>query len=111
MANFQHITAARAQEMLQNQQAQLVDIRDAASFTQGHIDGAQRIDNSNLSKFIEKSNKSAPLIVCCYHGISSQNAAEFFTEQGFAEVYSLDGGFEGWKSRFPFTTSEPSSAS
>lgn len=107
MAGFLHTTASQAQAMLHEQRAQLVDIRDAASFAQGHINGAQRIDNNSLTKFLEGADKSTPLIVCCYHGISSQNAAQFFCEQGFAEVYSLDGGFEGWKAQFPIITSKP----
>ena len=28
---------------------------------------------------------------------SSQNAAQFLGENGFKEVYSMDGGFEEWK--------------
>jgi rhodanese-related sulfurtransferase len=30
------------------------------------------------------------------HGISSQGAAACFSEQGFKEVSSMIGGFEGW---------------
>jgi len=32
--------------------------------------------------------------VVCYHGNSSQSAAAYLVGQGFAEVYSLDGGIE-----------------
>ncbi len=32
----------------------------------------------------------------CYHGISSQGAAQYLVNQGFEEVYSVDGGFEAW---------------
>ena len=38
-----------------------------------------------------------PVLVYCYHGISSQNAAAFLIERGFETVYSLDGGFEAWR--------------
>lgn len=104
MATFQHLSAQRALPLLEQPNTQLVDIRDPASFAQGHIEGARRLDNSNVANFLAEADRSAPLIVCCYHGVSSQNAAQFFTEQGFAEVYSLDGGFEGWKIQHPFIT-------
>lgn len=39
----------------------------------------------------------SPLVVVCYHGISSQNAAQYLHEQGFDDVYSLDGGFQAWR--------------
>ncbi|MGL5597426.1 MAG: rhodanese-like domain-containing protein, partial [Aeromonas sp.] len=46
-----------------------------------------------------------PVIVMCYHGNSSQGAAQYLLQQGYDEVYSLDGGFEGWRSTFPVETS------
>lgn len=101
MNTFRTISAAGAQTLLAAPDTQLIDIRDSSSFEAGHIERAVRIDNDNVGNFIATANKSAPLIVCCYHGISSQNAAQFFVEEGFAEVYSLSGGFEGWKSAYP----------
>lgn len=101
MPSFQRISVAAARTLLDSRPAQLVDIRDEQSFAQGHMPAAVRIDNSNLDTFIAAADKTAPLLVCCYHGISSQNAAQFFAEQGFAEVYSLDGGFEAWRSAGP----------
>ncbi|MFT4862153.1 MAG: thiosulfate sulfurtransferase, partial [Pseudohongiellaceae bacterium] len=47
--------------------------------------------------FIAAADTAQPLVVCCYHGNSSQSAAAFFAEQGFVQSYSLDGGFEAWQ--------------
>jgi thiosulfate sulfurtransferase len=41
------------------------------------------------------------MVVVCYHGHSSQQAAAWLAGQGFAEVYSLDGGFTEWEYRLP----------
>ena len=101
MPSYQTVSAAAAKVLLGERTAQIIDIRDAQAFAQAHIAGALRIDNSNIDTFINAVDKTLPLIVCCYHGISSHNAAQFFAAQGFAEVYSLDGGFEGWCSEFP----------
>ena len=49
-----------------------------------------------MGAFVSESDKDIPLIVCCYHGISSQGAAAYFAEQGFREVYSLNGGYDAW---------------
>ena len=38
-----------------------------------------------------------PILVMCYHGISSQGAAQYLVNQGFEQVYSVDGGFEAWQ--------------
>jgi len=101
MSNFKTISAAEAKALLERGNTQLIDIRDAASFEQAHIAGAVRVGNDNIDDFIKTGDKSQPLIVCCYHGISSQHAAQFLAAQGFADVYSLSGGFEHWRGEFP----------
>jgi len=86
---------------LREQGGVVVDIRDAASFADGHIEGSTRLDNHSLPDFIASADFDLPLIVTCYHGHSSQSAAAYLAHQGFADVYSLDGGFELWRSTFP----------
>ena len=81
--------------------AQVVDIRDLASFQTSHITDAVHLHNDNLADYVQQANKNAPLIVCCYHGNSSKNAAEYLATQGFREVYSLNGGFSQWSVTFP----------
>lgn len=101
MATFQTISSHDARALLDSGAARSIDIRDQSSFEQAHIDGAQRIDNENIEAFIAAADKSQPLIVVCYHGISSQHAAQFLAAQGFEEVYSLNGGYEDWQRAFP----------
>ena len=75
----------------------IVDIRDAGSFAQGHIAQAQMVNDENIKDFFKETDKEIPLICYCYHGISSQRAASYFADQGFKQVYSIDGGWEEWK--------------
>lgn len=82
----------------------LADIRDPQSYALGHLEQAEHLSNQNLADFIQHADRDRPLVVYCYHGNSSQGAAEYLSAQGFAEVYSLDGGFEAWKQRYPFVT-------
>jgi len=67
----------------------------------GRIAGAVLLDNQSVQDFIEDTDKSVPVLVYCYHGNSSQSAAAWLADKGFAEVYSLDGGFEYWKGQYP----------
>ena len=101
MPTFRTISAPDARTLLADPRTQLVDIRDELTYRQGHIEGAVHIDNDSVGGFMSGADKAAPLIVCCYHGISSQGVAQFFCDQGFGEVYSLNGGFEGWKALYP----------
>ena len=97
MSAFQHLSV---NQLIHMQEAaadlQIVDIRDAASFEAGHIDSSFNLSNENISHFIAKADMDLPLVVVCYHGISSQSAATYLNEQGFDNVYSLDGGYSAW---------------
>jgi thiosulfate sulfurtransferase len=102
--SFTCIPAEAAKKILDERDATVVDIRDPASFAAGHIAQAFSLNNSNVQTFIEQADWDKPLLVFCYHGHSSQGAADFLAKQGFTEVYSVDGGMEGWKMVYPVTT-------
>lgn len=97
MEQFAHISVTQAQQKLTETEAKVVDIRDEQSFSAGHIPEATHLTNGSLQRFVAETEFTTPVIVCCYHGISSQQAAQFLIHQGFEEVYSLDGGFEAWR--------------
>lgn len=82
----------------------VVDIRDAVSFANNHIPGAIHLTNENIADFMREADFDAPTVVCCYHGMSSQQAGQYLISQDFTDVYSLDGGFTDWQSVFPNDT-------
>lgn len=97
MEQFAHISVQDAQLKLNDGLTKAVDIRDEQSFVTAHIPKSHHLTNGTLQQFIANTEFSTPVIVCCYHGVSSQQAAQFLIHQGFEEVYSLDGGFEAWR--------------
>ena len=101
MNSFKQLSIADARIMLEQQDVTLVDIRDPQAFAAGHIAGAIALDNSSLQSFLESADLDKPLIVYCYHGHSSMSAAQFLYEKGFDEVYSMEGGYEQWRSQPP----------
>src|SRR5471032_3050224 len=100
MSEFKRIPPEHAQA-LREQGAVVVDIRDQPTYANAHIRGAQHLDNTNIADFIRGADLDAPVIVSCYHGNSSQSAAAYLVSQGFSDVYSLDGGFELWRTTYP----------
>ncbi|BAJ00062.1 thiosulfate sulfurtransferase GlpE [Shewanella violacea] len=97
MSNFQHFSVNQLIQLAQtNSDIQIVDIRDATSFASGHVQGAVNLNNENLANYVAEADMDKPIIVICYHGISSQGAAQYLVEQGFDDVYSLDGGYQAW---------------
>jgi len=94
---FKHIDIQQLCEIRAEKNVNIADTRDRQSYEAGHIPEAIHLDNASLPQFITDTPFDEALVVCCYHGNSSQGAADYLSEQGFTEVYSLDGGFELWK--------------
>ncbi|MFP8965612.1 thiosulfate sulfurtransferase GlpE [Pokkaliibacter sp. CJK22405] len=94
------ISAEQAKAMISSG-AQIADVRDPASFSNGHIPGAVALSNETLQDFLQDADPDQPWIVVCYHGHSSQGAASYLAGQGFDDIYSMDGGFELWRQLFP----------
>jgi thiosulfate sulfurtransferase len=84
-----------------NAKTSFIDVRDIAAYQQGHLPGAQHLSKDNLVSFLQQTDKSRPVIVYCYHGISSQSVAKFLLEEDFVEVYSMIGGFAAWINCYP----------
>lgn len=99
--SFKHMSVNELQAVVADKSHVVVDIRDANSFANGRIAQAIHLTNESLQDFLREADLDAPVVVCCYHGISSQQAAEFLISQDFTEVYSLDGGFTQWQTQFP----------
>ncbi len=94
---YERIDQNQALGLINDEGAVVVDVRDPASYEAGHIQNALHLSQDNLGEFVSATNKTLPIIVCCYHGNSSQGAADFLNQQGFDRCYSLDGGFTAWQ--------------
>ena len=92
---IKQVSTIEAAKLIEEHNALVVDIRDQNSFEQGHIANAVRIDNDNFQEYVESQDKTLPLIVCCYHGNSSQAATGVFNSHGF-DAHSLQGGMSSW---------------
>ena len=72
----------------------LFDSRDMASYTKGHIKGADHLCEPDFGNTIACLPKNVPVMIYCYHGNASQIYASMFADFRFKEVYSVDGGYE-----------------
>lgn len=94
--SYQRISIEDAKALIKDKDITLIDIRDFNSFSSGHIQNAIHIEDLNIENFIQEKDKNKPILIYCYHGNSSQTAANFFYQNGFQQVYSMDEGYEGW---------------
>lgn len=91
-------TPADVTNLINRENALVVDLASAADFEKGHIPGARHValaqfdpENKDLAKVRE-----LPVVVYCRNGQSSSQAARRLVKAGFTRVYELDGGLRSW---------------
>ncbi|GAB0147855.1 rhodanese-like domain-containing protein [Marichromatium gracile] len=88
-----------ATEMINRQDAVVIDVRPAADFAKGHILNAINIPMNGFKNQLATvaKHKGKPIIVNCRSGSQSQMACAQLRKEGFEEVYNLRGGIMGWE--------------
>jgi molybdopterin/thiamine biosynthesis adenylyltransferase/rhodanese-related sulfurtransferase len=87
--------------------ARVLDVREPDEFDQGALTGVVHIPRGHLEAQVEArlADKTVPVVVYCAGGVRSAFAAKTLQELGYAEVYSMAGGFSRWKDEGrPWTT-------
>lgn len=83
-----------------SQQVQLIDVRTAAEYQEGHLKYSKNIDykSPTFKEGIKELDKSKPVYVYCLSGGRSALASKALVENGFNQVYELKGGYLKWSS-------------
>lgn len=93
------VNTLEATQMINRQDALLLDVREQAEFAQSHILNARGLPLSQIdARFgdIQKF-KDKPVIVYCGSGNHASAAAEALRKHGFSNVFNLSGGFAAWQ--------------
>jgi rhodanese-related sulfurtransferase len=93
-----NVVASEAVLMLNRAKPLVLDVRDAAEFAAGHIQGAKNIPVAELTtrlKEIEKF-KDKPVLVHCQKGMRAKTACTILREQQFSQLHNLQGGLDTW---------------
>ncbi len=99
------IGTTQAVQMMNNQQATLVDIRPDSAYSTGHIPQSKHIPSSEIAQKTGSLAKDKPLILVCDRGVTAVGAAVKFRAQGFTSVFTLEGGINAWtQAGLPITT-------
>ena len=82
-----------------NPDAVVLDVRTPEEFAQGNIEGAVNIDvkNPNFSGQIKGLDKDKTYMVYCRTGRRSTTACQMMQNEGFKNLYNLQGGFVAWQ--------------
>lgn len=96
MSGFKNITVAELQLRLQQGGLRLIDVRSDAEIARGMIPQGEALPLHLLPLRIEEMDKSITTIFYCHVGGRSAQAASFAANNGFADVYNLQGGITAW---------------
>lgn len=85
--------------LMSSEKVQIIDVRTAAEFAEGHIKNSVNLDylSKSFPQDISKLNKQIVVLVYCAAGGRSDSAAKEFKKLGFKKVYDLIGGYDDWR--------------
>ncbi len=93
------VNPSQATQLINREDALMVDVRDPGEYGAGHILGAKNLPLSGLASGAELAakRKDRPLIVYCDTGNRSAKAAAALKSQGYTRVVNLSGGLGAWQ--------------
>lgn len=81
---------------IQEDNVQLVDVRNEKEFTAGHIEGATHAFVGTLMSNLDKLDKSKDIVIHCQAGDRSTIAYSILKKYGFESVRNYAGGMKEW---------------
>jgi rhodanese-related sulfurtransferase len=96
--NKAEVSPAAATLMMNREDAVILDVRETAEWSGGHIANARHIALGQIDKHLVEIDKlkQTPVIVCCATGGRAQSAREKLVKAGFEKVFNLAGGIAAW---------------
>lgn len=93
------ISTQEAVQLLNRDNALVIDVRDEALFKEGHILNALSMPVHSLGNRLPEleKKKENPIIFVCAAGNQSVHAAKLLYRHGFKRLYSLKGGMGAWR--------------
>lgn len=98
--NTLHISPVEAFELIKNDKAILLDVREEYEIAEGKPDLSSNMLAIPMSILLENLDlipRDKPLIVMCAHGIRSVQVVAYLNQFLPEACYNLDGAFEYWE--------------
>ena len=102
-----NINTTEATQLINREDAIVIDIRDKGEFEGGHIINALNIPFNDIKTQADKlaKYKEQPVIICCRSGLTAGSAISPVKAAGVERVYRLKGGIDSWRAaNLPLTS-------
>jgi rhodanese-related sulfurtransferase len=97
----QAVSAQQLVDLVNRENAVVLDVRDKKEFQAGHIVNSVNIPYTALESRVDELSKykERPLVVACKMGQHSGTAGTLLRKQGFSDVRRLTGGIAEWRNQ------------
>jgi len=93
---FQTISPQQAQELINRNEVDVVDVREPNEWSTGRLPGSRLVPLGQLRASPKQALPRDGIIFVCAAGVRSQSAARLALESGLTHVYNLSGGTKNW---------------
>jgi len=100
---------SEAVQLINHQDAVVLDVREPVEFERGHIIESIHIPLASLGQHLKKLHKykNVPIIVSCQSGMRSAQACQTLQKNEFTQLYNLKGGISAWQNaQLPLATAK-----
>jgi len=100
LRGYQDVPPLEAVQLINHEDAVLVDVREDSEYTAGHVQDSIHIPLGKLKERLGEleAYKNRAVVVSCRSGHRSASACGLLRKQGFEKVYNLRGGILAWES-------------
>ncbi|MBE0523502.1 MAG: rhodanese-like domain-containing protein [Methanosarcinales archaeon] len=75
----------------------ILDVRTQEEYDAGHIANSLLIPHTDISDRLDEVPEDMPILVYCRSGRRSAIASQALIDNGYSEVYNMQGGFNEWE--------------
>ncbi|MCX9084552.1 MAG: rhodanese-like domain-containing protein [Candidatus Methanoperedens sp.] len=98
---FMNINVTQGKEMIDRGEVFILDVRRPDEYSNGHIRNStllavQDIPAQDLETKLKELPKDSKILVYCRSGSRSVAASNILVNNGFSQVYNMQGGINGW---------------
>ena len=93
------VNTLQATQLMNREDALVIDLRAGEDFAKGHILGAKSLPLAELERRAGEldKHKAKPVIVHCADGTRAAAGVALLRKSGFGNVVNLSGGFAAWQ--------------
>lgn len=95
---FRSLSPQEAKALIeQRSDLALIDVREPQELYEGSIPGSQLVPFRDIAQGRLTLPKDRPLLLICAVGGRSYMVGQYFSRNGYPEIYNLEGGIAAWK--------------